>query len=243
MLKAKVQTALAMIFPPSCSACGADVESDFGICGTCFQGLSLISGPVCSKCGVPILASEEGAADICQDCASIARPWEQGRSALLYENTGRALVLALKHGDRPQIAVTAATWLARAAEPLLSEDTLIVPVPLHWSRLVKRRYNQAALLAQHLGRVTQKPTLLDALQRVKATKPLDWVSRQERFERLAGAFKVNKKRAERLRGAKILLVDDVMTSGATLGGAADALNAAGAARVDILTLARVDWKT
>lgn len=156
-----------------------------------------------------------------------------------YADLGRRLVLGLKHSDRQDVAVTASTWLARAAQPLVRDDTLIVPIPLHWRRMLKRRYNQSALLAQNLALKLQAGVLLDALQRPNATVPLDGATVDERFTRLGGAIAVTEKRADLLKDRAVLLVDDVMTSGATFAAATEACKAAGARRVDVLALARV----
>ena len=168
-----------------------------------------------------------------------ARPWQHGRAAMRYRDLGRNLVLRLKHSDRQDVAVMAATWLAQAGRPLIREDTVLVPVPLHWSRLVKRRYNQAALLAQNLALKVDRPAVLDALLRRRRTRPLDGVGVEERFQRMRGAIAPNPLRMQRLEGKSVLLIDDVMTSGATLAAATEAAYAAGARRVDVLVLARV----
>ncbi|THH34673.1 ComF family protein [Aliishimia ponticola] len=215
------------------------VESEFALCGACWAKLPLISGPVCQSCGVPVLSRDPEDDTKCDDCQKLARPWSQGRSAMLYRDMGRTLVLRLKHADRHDVAVTAATWLAQAARPLLQEDTVIVPVPLHWQRLVQRRYNQSALLAQHLALRVSRRAVLDGLVRMRRTKPLDGANVTERFERLSGVIIPNSQRTKYLTGKPVLLVDDVMTSGATLAAATEGCLAAGARRVDVLTLARV----
>lgn len=239
MLRQQVQTALRILFPPSCAGCGGMVDSAFGLCSACWRALPLITGPVCDTCGVPVLVDGTGETAQCDECTSIARPWSRGRAALRYRDMGRKLVLALKHGDRQDIAVTAGTWLARAAHPLVQDDTIIVPVPLHWSRTVKRRYNQSALLVQHLGPLLNRPVLLDALQRKQRTMPLEGATVDERFNRLFRTISANPSRADRLRGRHVLIVDDVMTSGATFAAATEACTAAGARLVDVLALARV----
>jgi len=175
----------------------------------------------------------------CDECMTIARPWDQGRAALEYKGIGRRLVLGLKHGDRLDLTWPAAGWMAVRAAPLLRENTLIVPVPLHWSRLIKRRYNQAAALAVDLGKHVKRPVLVDGLIRVERTKPLDGVGRTARFDALNGKIKPHPKRGKALRGKSVLIVDDVMTSGATLAAATEAARSAGAANVSIVTLARV----
>jgi predicted amidophosphoribosyltransferase len=215
------------------------VESEFGLCAECWRDLPLISGPVCDACGVPVLVEDIADVAQCDDCRHIARPWRHGRAAMRYRGMGRKLVLALKHGDRQDIAVTAGTWLARAARPLIRKDTLLVPIPLHWSRMVKRRYNQSALLVRHLAPLVHRAGLLDALVRTERTRPLEQATFEERFGRLSGAIGFNPKRVDRMQGRHVLIVDDVMTSGATLAAAAEASHAAGARQVDVLALARV----
>ena len=239
MLRQQVQTALRILFPPSCAGCGGPVESDFGLCADCWRQLPLISGPVCETCGVPLLVADPWEVAQCDDCHRVPRPWCRGRAAMRYTDMGRKLVLALKHGDRQDIAVTAGTWLARAAGPLVCDDTIIVPVPLHWSRLIKRRYNQSALMVKQLGPLLDRPILLDGLIRTQRTRPLEGETAEERFGRLSGVIAANPARADRLKGRHVLIVDDVLTSGATFAAATEASYAAGARQVDVLALARV----
>lgn len=239
MLKQQVQTALRVLFPPSCAGCNKMVDSEFGLCGPCWRQLPLIAGPVCHDCGVPLLVASSHDVGTCDDCRKLERPWSAGRAAMRYTDLGRKLVLGLKHGDRQDVAITASAWLARAGQPLLEPETLIVPVPLHWTRLVKRRYNQSALLAQHLALKTQRNVKLDALQRIKKTQALETANVDERFARLSGAITASPKGQAALKDRPVILIDDVMTSGATLTAATNACLDAGARRVDVLVLARV----
>ncbi|MEY8843347.1 ComF family protein [Cribrihabitans sp. XS_ASV171] len=149
------------------------------------------------------------------------------------------MILALKHGDRPELARPAARWLAQAGRDILVEGMLIAPVPLHWSRLIKRRYNQSALLAWHLGQETGLTVCPDLLQRHQRTPKLDGMSAEIRFATLRDTIRVHPKRRHQLVGRDVLLVDDVMTSGATLSACARACLSAGAARIRVLALARV----
>lgn len=174
----------------------------------------------------------------CDSCLTLRRPWCEGRAAFVYEDIGRSLVLALKHGDRTDLAVPAARWMARAGADLLGDRPLIAPVPLHWRRLFRRRYNQAALLAQRLARLTGQEVCVDLLQRIRRTPALELASVETRFAALAGAMRLHPRRAARLRGRAVVLVDDVMTSGATLDACAGACLDGGAREVRILTLAR-----
>jgi predicted amidophosphoribosyltransferase len=149
------------------------------------------------------------------------------------------MVLALKHGDRAEIAKPAALWMARAARPFLTDQMLIAPIPLHWMRLVKRRYNQSALLAQALANETGLSVCPDLLVRPKRTRMLDGKTAAQRFSVLSGAIQPHPKRRHRMAGRPVLLVDDVMTSGATLAAATQACLAGGSGDVFVLTLARV----
>lgn len=234
----KFQTAIQALYPPQCVSCGARVGSDFGLCGPCWRDTPFIEGLCCDSCGTP-LPGESDDVEICDECRKIARPWERGRAAFLYRDIGRKLVLALKHGDRHDIVRPAGLWLARAAKPLLSEATLIAPIPLHWTRLLKRKFNQSALLAQSLARQVDRPVCPDLLVRSKRTEGLEGKGMDARFETLSGAIQAHPKRRHRMIGRDVLLVDDVMTSGATLAAAAEACRAAGARNVSAVTLARV----
>ncbi len=234
-----MQTALNLIFPPQCLMCDALVGAPFHLCGPCWRATPFLSGLVCNQCGAPLPGQDEGHAEICDDCLTIARPWQRGRAALHYRDGAKRLVLALKHGDRQDLARPAAQWMARAAGPIAQPGMLIVPVPAHRLRLLRRRYNQAALLANRLGALLSLQVSPDALIRTRRTKVQDGMTREDRFRNLAGAFAAHPRRAGLLRGRNVLLVDDVMTSGATLAAAAEACHAAGACAVSVLSLARV----
>ena len=236
----KFQTALRLVYPPRCLGCGGLVEREFGLCAECWRNTAFIGGLVCDLCGVPLPG--EAAPDEavhCDDCMRIARPWARGRAALLYRDTGRRLVLALKHGDRQDVAQPAAGWMARAAAPILTPDMLIAPVPLHWTRMLRRRYNQSALLSAAVAKSTGLAHCPDLLTRHRRTRSLDGAGRDMRFATLDGAIRVTRGRRHRLVARDVLIVDDVMTSGATLAACAEACLAAGAGRVFVLILARV----
>jgi len=233
------QTMLRLLYPPRCTICGEPVESDFGLCGPCWRDTPLISGLCCETCGVPLPGEGSGQAEFCDDCLTIARPWSKGRAAVLYRDNGRKLVLALKHGDRHDIVRPAAQWMAGAARPILSQDMTIAPIPLHWTRFLRRRFNQSALLAQAVATHLDLPYCPDLLIRSWRTRVLDGLGRDGRHETLCGAIKAHAGRRHHLDGRVILLVDDVMTSGATLSAATEACFAAGARDVRVLVLARV----
>ncbi len=234
-----LQTALRMVYPPRCLSCGDTVDSEFGLCGECWRETPFTGGLVCDCCGLPLPGAETDETVLCDDCLTLPRPWGRGRAAMVYRDNGRKLVLALKHGDRHDIVRPAAAWMARAARPILQEKMLIAPIPLHWLRMLKRRFNQSALLAGALADEVAMPWCPDLLQRPRRTVPLEGRTREERFETMADAITVHPKRRRRLIGRQVLLVDDVMTSGATLAAATEACLSAGATGVSVVTLARV----
>jgi ComF family protein len=234
-----MQAALHLLYPPQCISCGEPVISDFGLCSDCWRETPFIAGLVCDQCGVPLPGTDTGERAICDDCMTIARPWEQGRAALMYQDNGRSLILALKHGDRMDLARPAAVWMAKSALPMLRPGMLVVPVPLHWFRLLRRKYNQAALLSAAIARLAGLDHCPDVLIRSRPTGTQDGRTRDGRFANLVGAFQVPDRRRNLIQGRDILLVDDVMTSGATFACGTDALMAAGARSVNVLSLARV----
>lgn len=234
-----VQSVLRLIYPPQCVACGARTSEEFGLCGQCWREAEFIGGLVCDKCGLPLPGEDPGEPVLCDDCLVIARPWSRGRAAMLYGATGRRLVLALKHGDRADLVPPAARWMLSAARPILTGDMLVAPVPMHWLRFFRRRYNQSALLAERLARAARLDHCPDLLIRSRRTASQEGRDRDGRFANLAGAIRAHPGRRQRLQGRHVLLIDDVMTSGATLAAAAEACLAGGAAEVSVLALARV----
>lgn len=238
-LAALGRAALDTLYPPHCLTCDAPVQQPGTLCGACWGKTPFVDGLACDRCGTPLPGSPEDAPVLCDDCLTIARPWGRGRAALVYAEHGRRLVLALKHGDRLDIATPAGRWMARAAAPLIRPDTLVAPVPLHRWRLFKRRYNQSALLARALADDLGLPHCPDLLQRARVTTSQDGRTREGRFLNLRGAITAHPRRVERIEGRHILLVDDVMTSGATLAASTEACFAAGADAVDVVVLARV----
>ncbi|MDF0601608.1 double zinc ribbon domain-containing protein [Psychromarinibacter sp. C21-152] len=234
-----MQSLLRIAFPPQCVSCGALVEETFGLCGPCWRDTRFVTGLVCDQCGAPLPGESDGQAELCDDCMSIGRPWAHGRAALLYRDNARRLVLALKHGDRLDLVRPAARWMAGVAGPCLDADSVIVPVPAHYLRLLRRRYNQSAALAQAVAKSVRRPCLPDLLRRSRRTRMQDGMSLEDRFRNLSDAIRPARNARDRLAGRAVLLVDDVMTSGATLAACAEAAHAAGARQVCVLVLARV----
>ena len=235
-----MQRLLQVVYPPQCVSCGVPVEESGALCAPCWIETPFISGHICDSCGTPLPGSAEGdSPSICDSCQQDAPPWKRGRAAMLYRDNGRRLVLALKNGDRLETAPAAAKWLARAARPILADGMLVAPIPLHRTRLLRRRFNQSALLSAAFAAEVGLAHCPDLLVRDKATPKLDGKSRDARFDLLPGAIKAHPARKTRLSGRRVLLVDDVMTSGATFTAASMACLAAGATEVCVLALARV----
>ncbi len=231
---------LDALLPPQCLTCDAPVGAPGQFCAACFRRTAFVTDPCCGCCGRPFgSALQGGASGLCTDCRAHPPSWTSARAALRYDDQARRILLPFKHGDRIETARALAPHMARAGAALLAAADWLVPVPLHRRRLLSRRYNQSALLAQHLSRLSGRPTVLDGLRRTRATPSLGHKTGTERRAEVAGAFAVRPSRQGRLADARVLLIDDVMTSGATADACARALLAAGAARVDVLVAARV----
>ncbi len=228
---------LDLLLPPRCLKCGAVVAAAGALCPACWEEVRFIADPVCDGCGLPLPLP--GAP--CPSCAVHAPPPGRARAVFLYDAASRELILRFKHADRTGHAKPFARWMARAGQALLAETDLILPVPLHRWRLWRRRYNQAALLAVELGRLSGLPVRTDLLRRRRATRPLGPLDRTQRQRLLRGVFALT--RPALVAGRRVLLVDDVLTSGATTEACAALLRRAGAAEVMVLTLARVPLET
>mgnify|MGYP001806192418 CR=1 FL=1 len=224
------------VLPPLCLSCGAIVAEPGTLCSACWSALRFLSTPWCDCCGHPFEIDPGGGAALCGRCLATPPPWGRARAVLRYDDASKPLFLRFKHADRLEGAPAFGRWMARAGAELLAECDLIVPVPLHRWRLLARRYNQAALLALAVGRDSGRPVCPDGLRRVRRTPPQGHFGRAERAGNVKGAFAL----APHLEvtGRRIVLVDDVLTSGATAGECARLLGHHGAVRVDVLTLGR-----
>ena len=229
-------TALNLLLPPTCTACDTTVSAPGQLCAPCFAALTFITPPFCTTCGLPFATAGQ---PVCPTCQADPPPWRQARAALMYDRASQALILPFKHADRTEIAHTLALHMQRAGAALLAEADLLVPVPLHRWRLLHRRFNQSALLAAALARRTARPSLPDALRRVRVTQSLGHLPAARRAALLMGAINVRPGRAAAVAGRRILLIDDVLTSGATARACTRALLDAGAGRVDVLVASRV----
>ena len=233
------RAALDVVFPPACLSCRRTVESGRGLCAACWRGMRFIERPFCDRLGIPF-AQDLGPGLLSPE--AIARPPAYGRAravALFEDGPARRLMHALKYGDRLDLARPLGAWMARAGAELLAEADLIVPVPLHWLRLWRRQFNQAALLAREVSRASGVPWDPMALRRAKATESQVGMTRPQHLSNVPGAFPVAPDRAGAVAGRRLLLVDDVLTTGSTLDAAARTLLRAGAAGVDVLVFARV----
>ncbi len=221
-------------------ACDAFVTSALSLCAPCFANIHFITAPFCRTCGVPFAyEAQRGIAGICPSCLEHPPSFHTARAALAYDAHSRALVLPFKHADRTELARLFAPLLARAASTMLKNANLLIPVPLHRARLRHRGFNQSALLAKQLSRLTRLPTLLDALQRTRPTPPLGPLDAAARRAALRGTIQLRPGKHPAIAGRHIVLVDDVMTSGATANACSDALLHAGATRIDVAVVARV----
>lgn len=233
-----MKTALATIFPHRCAGCGALAETD-GLCPACWTEVPFITGLACDLCGAPLPGDADDAPAYCDQCLEAPPPWARGRAATRYDRMARRLVLGLKHGDRTELAPLLGAWLRQAGDDLLGAGAFLVPIPLHWTRRLRRGFNQAALLAREVSRRSGTPVAWEGLTRRRRTPPQGRRSREARAENVADAFRADPRWAPVLAGRRLVLVDDVMASGATMAAAARALAAVGPEEISVLVLARV----
>ncbi len=230
---------LDILFPPACLSCRRSVAGDAGLCAACWRGMRWIERPFCERLGLPF-DRDLGAGLLSPE--AMANPPVYGRAravARFDDGPARRLMHGLKYNDRLDLARPLGAWMARAGAELLAEADLVVPVPLHRRRLWRRQFNQAAVLAREVSRASGRPWEPLALRRVKETASQVGMSRPQRVLNVQGAFAVAAGREGAVTGRRILLVDDVLTTGSTLNAASRALLRAGAAGVDVLVFARV----
>jgi ComF family protein len=232
-----LRAALDLALPRLCAACRAPVEGQ-GLCPACWSKLSFISRPYCERLGIPF-AYDPGPGILSMEAIADPPAYNRARAAVRFDEISRALVHALKYGDRIDLAPMMGRWLSHAGRELLAEADALVPVPLHWRRNWTRRFNQSAMLAAAVSAASGVPIAAGALKRVKATAQQVGLTRSERAANIQGAFRVRPEGKAAVAGRRLVLVDDVLTSGATVEGCARTLLRAGAVNVDVLVFARV----
>ena len=226
------------IVPPRCLMCQSMIVTPGHLCAACWSNLSFISRPYCEQCGFPFdYTIQEDMR--CGSCITKPPKYRKARSVLVYDDVSKLLILKFKHGDGTYLTPAFTDWMLIAGTELFESADYLIPVPLHWKRLLRRRYNQAALLTQGLAQKTKKPALLNALTRIRNTPSQGHLTHKERDQNVRKAFALKPKFASLLKDKRVVLIDDVMTSGSTLQACTRALLKHGVATVDVLTLARV----
>lgn len=236
-------TVVDTVYPPRCIACQSGTETPMGLCGACWQQAHFFAGTVCDMCGVavPDISPHQSRTEtrvFCDSCTAQMPPWDQGRAAVAYDGIGRKIVLGLKYGDRLDMTPALAGWLSAAGAPFLTRNSLLIPVPVHWRRMVGRSYNPSLELAAALGRRIKARCQPNMLNRIGDPPRPRKGPRAQRPPIPSSAFLLSPRAHDLLRGKHLVLIDDVMTSGATLAACTDALRCAGPARINVLTLAR-----
>jgi ComF family protein len=230
--------ALDLGLPPLCPACRGLLGDDGGLCASCWSQLCFIAPPYCERLGTPF-GYDPGLGVLSTEAVTHPPAFGRARAAVRYDDVASALVHALKYGDRLDLAPTMGRWMAQAGRELTDGASTLVPVPLHWRRLWARRFNQAAALARAISAASGVPVLDDALKRVRATPQQVGLKKAERAANVQGAFRVPDDKQASVAGKRLVLVDDVLTTGATVDTCTRALLRAGAAQVDVLVFARV----
>jgi len=236
-LRVMLDAALDLALPRLC-AVGREPVDGQGLCPACWSKLSFITRPYCGRLGIPFVY-DPGPGILSMEAIADPPAYHRARAAVRFDEISRALVHALKYGDPLDLAPMMGRWISQAGRELLAEADALVPVPLHWRRLWTRRFNQSAMLAAAVSAASGVPVTTEALKRVKATGQQVGLSRTERAANVQGAFRVPPAGKPVVAGRRLVLVDDVLTSGATVDGCARALLRAGAANVDVLIFARV----
>ena len=236
-LRATFGLVVDVALPQLCASCREPV-GDAGVCAACWAKLSFIAPPYCERLGIPF-TYDPGPGILSMQAIADPPAYHRARAAVRYDDVARSLVHAFKYGDRLDLAPTMGRWMATAGKPLLGEADALVPVPLHWRRHWARRFNQSALLSEIVAKASGVPVAYRALKRVKATPQQVGLSQSARAQNVQGAFRVPAEGKAEVTGRRLILVDDVLTSGATMDACARALLRAGAAQVDALVFARV----
>ena len=229
--------ALDIALPTLCVCCREPVDGE-GVCAACWAKLSFIAPPFCPRLGIPFVY-DPGPELLSMEAIASPPAYQRARAAVRYDDVARTLVHSLKYQDRTDLAPAMGRWMARAGQELLADADVLVPVPLHWRRGWSRRYNQSGALARVISRQSGVKLAAEALRRIRPTQQQIGLSRPQRAANVQGAFKVAADRMADIQGRRVILIDDVLTSGATTDACARALLRAKAAQVDVLVFARV----
>ena len=229
---------LDTLYPPVCLSCDAPVATADALCTACFMKLRAISAPMCPVLGLPVEVSL-GPGALSAEAIADPPPFDRARAAVVYNDIARTLVGKLKYGDRPELARFCARLMAQAGHELWGDDVVLMPVPLHRNRQLSRRYNQATELARAVGKLTNLPVDPVLVTRRKNTKPQVGLSGDARRRNLSGAFQPSPDISSRLKGRRVIIVDDVVTTGSTVKAVTRALKSGGVQRVDVISFARV----
>jgi ComF family protein len=237
-LRTALRLLLDFALPPLCPSCRAPLGDGLGLCAACWSRLSLIEPPYCARLGIPFVY-DPGAGLLSMEAIANPPAYDRARAAVRYDDVAGSLVHQFKYGDRLDLAPMLGRWMARAGRELLADAHALIPVPLHWRRLWARRFNQSAALAGAISALCGVPVVHGGLKRVRATPQQVGLSKTERADNVQGVFRVPGENKPEIVGRRLVLVDDVLTSGATVDACARALLRAGAAHVDVLVFARV----
>jgi ComF family protein len=228
-----LRSVLDFALPPRCGGCGTIVGEVDSFCADCWRQLEFLGDAGCSRCGLPLKVTD---AEICAACLAKPPRLDRIRSAVAYDEISRSIALRLKYASKVALARTMSRYM-RSLIGEMPANAVLVPVPLHRSRLWRRGFNQSAIVARELSRSTGLPVAVDALRRVRRTPPLKGMGTNQRRRTVAGAFRANP--GAELRGRTVVLVDDVLTTGSTANACARVLKRAGATRVELISWARV----
>lgn len=226
LLSALGRRALDAVLPPHCGLCHTEVDAPATLCADCWQRISFVGPTLCACCGTPF-DRDWGNDTLCAVCIEIRPTFDWARAAVLYDDAVRALILSLKHGDRHELTDLFSTWVMRAGDDIWRNANVIIPVPLHWTRLWTRRFNQSALIAKAVGRLTNTPVILDAVTRTRRTSSQGGLGRKDRLRNVKRAFRVRANAVDVVREQHIVVIDDVLTTGATVSAVAESLKKSG----------------
>ncbi len=238
LLQSGVRWTANMLLPPRCISCGSALWGETQVCGACWGDLQFIAAPLCPVSGIPF-PFDPGPGALSAEMLAHRPAYGRARAALQYDEVSGRLASRLKYGDRLEAVPLFAKWMVHAGAELLRDADLIVPVPLHRARLFQRRFNQSAELARAVAKLSSVPCAPDLLIRTRSTRAQVGLSASARRRNVSGAFALTPGKGEKVEGMRLLLIDDVLTTGATVDACAKRLGAEGALSVDVLTLARV----